>query len=299
MVGLARYSTIEPVRLFVDSFIANRRSAELYLLVERSRIAVWRPLESSSVHLVPIRRLWPLETETRMQYRFRRLLDIVRLLDLVPPLDRLLLATGRRPLAPLFEQPHVARLWYELRLVRRELANAPWIFLTDVRDVVFQGAFESAFDEAVAQAPLHVYEEPIGLGHDDDLAGLPQVAVLDPSFAASGPVLCVGTVLGRPRALAVFLERMLRALTVRPGRYPRTLDQGALNLLYYAGGLADLQPVAEAPGSGGVLTAGFVTDASVDADGIHWGGSFPAVVHQYDRLSGAREAYEARFSRRK
>jgi hypothetical protein len=294
VVGLARYPTPDSIDVFLRSFVASRSASHLYLLIDRDDLQAWRSAESDVVHVLPVRHWWIFETNVRAQYALRRLLDASGALRLVPLIDRLLLALGRLPIATLFEQPHVSRLRHQAKLVDGLLRDAPWVFLTDTRDVVFQGPFEDAFASTVAGAPLNVYEEGIDLGSDGDLAGLPQVRALDPSASPSGRVLCVGTVLGTPPALATFLDLMLRVLVTRPRRYPRMLDQGALNLLYYGG---KLDAVAHPLGDAGVLTCAVVADRVQVEDGkAHWDGGVPPVVHQFDRVPELEDAYRRAFS---
>jgi hypothetical protein len=293
VVGLARYPTPDSIDVFLKSFLANRTASHLYLIIDRESLDRWSTVASDVVHVLPVRHWWIFETNGRAQYALRRLLNASGILRLVPLVDRLLLALGRRPIATLFEQPHVSRLRHQAKLVDSRLRDASWVFLTDTRDVVFQHPFEDAFAATVADAPLNVYEEGIDLGDDGDLAGLPQMLALDPSAAPAGRVLCVGTVLGTPSALGTFLDRMLRTLVTRPRRYPRMLDQGALNLLYYGGRIdASARPLGE----GAVLTCGVVADLVDVVDGkARWNGELPPVVHQFDRVRGLEDSYRMRF----
>jgi hypothetical protein len=301
VLGAALYRGPDDVDMFLRSFEANRRSARLYLLVDRVDFEAWLPVRSASVELVPIRRPWLLRAPVgRSEYRLRRALAMLGLGRLIRAFDRVLIAADRRPVGPLLEQPHVARFWHQLGVVERELRGAPWVFVTDVRDVAFQGDFEQTFDELAAQAPLHVFAEGVELGEPGDLAGAPQIRELRRAVPTGAhPLLCVGTVLGRPDAAAALLRRLLAVMSLPFGRFPRTIDQGALNLLVHTGAVADLEPKVHPPGDGGVLTCALVEDRPelvVGDSGVFWQSLFPPVVHQFDRVAGLEAVYESRFA---
>jgi hypothetical protein len=300
VIGLAAYPTPDSVRIFVNSFRAHRRESCLYLLVDGRHLRAWRSLDSMEIRIVPIRTPWMLATERRIQFWFRRGLDILRFGDLMQQVDRVQLARGRLPFAPLFETAHTWRMRYQYMLVRRQCAKARWICLTDTRDFAFQDDFERAFDDLCASAPLHVFEEIECLGSEGDLVGAPIVRILAPDFSPdrSRPIICVGTVVGTASAQAEYLRRMLETMAIRPGRYPRPLDQGALNLLYYSGRLDDLPAVAHPVGEGGILHLAGVRRHSglqIEDTGATWRMVRPAGVHQFDRIRELEAVYEALY----
>jgi len=299
VVGLAWYASPEPAAVFVNSFAAHRQDAELCLLVDRRHLAAWRPLEQPWLRLHPIRPPSFLWTDRRSKFWLRRGLHAAGVSRAVAAVDRRRARRSRPPLAPFFEYPNVWRLGYTLELLAGSLADARWVLLSDVRDAAFQADFEPVFDELATAAPLHLFEEAENLGSPSDLVGLPAIEHLTPTPAGAGrPILCSGTILGTPAALAVTVERMLGALAIVPRATPRILDQGALNLVYYTGRLDDLGPVAHAVGDGGILTVGLAKtrgELTLDYDGARWAGALPPIVHQFDRVPALAEFYRTTY----
>lgn len=219
-----------------------------------------------------------------------------------------------RPLLPprLYDQrlrtttPNDARLIAYRRLLRGELRECPWVFLTDTRDVIFQGDPDDEFRRLTADAPVHLFDEggldpaqPRGAIRDDEWnSGWIRRLAGEEGLDGIGDrvPICSGTMLGRPAALADVVDQMIIAIGSVPARKVAILDQGALNLLLYRGILDDIGVTVHRNGTGPVVTISRSASAVRVHDGVvYLDGMAPPVVHQYDRLS-QRDAIERHYS---
>jgi hypothetical protein len=188
--------------------------------------------------------------------------------------------------------------------MRAELQDAPWVLLTDVRDVHFQADPTDAFDGFGDKAALHLFAEGwpgsdardpaiadgatlIGQQHWNgdwvEYLGGPEVR----AQLAACQVLCAGTILLRPATIPALADRMVSLMGHNRTRTaPTGVDQGAMNLLFHTGALDDLAPLMHPNATGGIFTMGTCPlDAWTSRDGVVTiDGVVPAVVHQYDRF---------------
>lgn len=187
--------------------------------------------------------------------------------------------------------------------------QAPWAFLTDVRDVYFQRDPATAFGPLAATSGLHLFAEGPPPGFDDGPDGTFRIGeatstirwvrgLSDDATAtelASRRVICSGTILATPAMMVELSERIAAALGVLvPGRATFGYDQGALNLLYYTGRLDDLAPVVHDNGTGGLATLGAIAGGpgwTAPGGEVEVNGEVAAVVHQYDRVPSLLEAW--------
>ncbi len=176
--------------------------------------------------------------------------------------------------------------------------SARRVLITDVRDVAFQGdPFGPGFgDEA---SPIALYcETPPGTLSDhganpkwlNTLIGAPLAAQL-----ANHPVVCGGSIIGEPKALAGMIHTLLMLCAVQRSGALEGIgaDQAALNVIVHRG----MAPAAAAPNYGRVATIGYAQAPGVRADGglTNPDGSTSPIIHQYDRHPAAKSAVEARW----
>ncbi|CAN5652404.1 hypothetical protein BH10ACT1_BH10ACT1_08030 [soil metagenome] len=201
-------------------------------------------------------------------------------------------------------------LYADLLVERPELfAPAPWVFLTDVRDVYFQGNPADAFGQAVDRVPLHLFAEGPPPGHDQGPAGTFRIrqgsstigwirGLAGDSVAeqlADERVICSGTILVATPSLPELSTLMTELMApLEPGRSTFGFDQGALNLLHYTGRLEALGTEVHDNGTGDLLTLGAIShdDSWSFEDGrVSVAGTSPSVVHQYDRAPVLKAAW--------
>jgi len=197
--------------------------------------------------------------------------------------------------------------WYRALVADQSdlLRRTAWVFLTDVRDVVFQRDPSSDFSGVVAKSgiglfaegpstPLNsaAYSSPVQMTIGDSpstvrwVSGLVDTATTKRLMGAQ--LLCSGTILLRAETLEELCNRMIGVLRrLQPGRPSKGYDQGALNILYHTGELRDLDPVVYDNGCGGVGTLGAICTSSGwhrDGTRVFVGSHAPAVIHQFDRI---------------
>jgi hypothetical protein len=182
--------------------------------------------------------------------------------------------------------------------------HAPFVFLSDVRDVRFQSNPSRVMARLCDSSPLHLFAEgDPGADASDPSSSNGALLIRDQADNQSWieylggrsaaerlqdrQVVCAGTVVLTSSTLLKLSQRMVRAVAVnRLKTAPLGLDQGALNYLFYTGALDDLDPVVHPNVDGGVLTIGMCSPSSwsFEAGSVMVNGEKPPVVHQYDRV---------------
>lgn len=169
------------------------------------------------------------------------------------------------------------------------------VLITDVRDVAFQAdPFKPGFPDDNAPIALFCETPPGDLGSHganhrwlETLVGAPMAA----RFAAR-PVVCGGSILGAPKALAGLIRQILALCAVQRSGALNGIgaDQAALNLVLHWG-IAEAFP---APNYGRVATIGYTQPPAIGADGAlrNPDGSISPIIHQYDRHADAKTAVE-------
>lgn len=195
-----------------------------------------------------------------------------------------------------------ARMFRYLDLMIELFLNAPdnlaysRIFLTDIRDVVFQGSpFQNAPDgrvlffletqRTIGACPINADWMARAYGHE----------VL--SELAAQPVSCAGTILGTPDGLLEYLSYMVRHIVaVPPGHRFSGVDQAIHNYIL----AKQLVEGSVVVGNGQTV----MTVPSTKPTGIRLlddgrignpDGTVSDVVHQYDRDATVKAAIVARF----
>jgi hypothetical protein len=169
----------------------------------------------------------------------------------------------------------------------REIApDATEVFVTDVRDVIFQ---RDPFEGQLRRLEVFLEDESSTLGGRFNqewithLYGAAAAAKL-----ASFTVSCSGTVIGPRAEMLHYLKTMWEAILWR--RRPLgSRDQGVHNHLLRSGRFGDVEIVRN--GTGRVLTMGAMAriDRAEDGTILNSDGTVPAVLHQYDRHDGLAE----------
>ena len=160
------------------------------------------------------------------------------------------------------------------------------IFITDTRDVIFQGDIFEHFKN---------YSNFLGYATEvDDIAGSKtgnpfNYNLLVNSFGkeeadklAKKKTVCAGSaIIGTPQEMKVFLEKLL---SYNLQEYPFGFDQAAFNYLIY-NNLIPIKNLIEIDViTGEIFTNGLITENKIRGDFILRGdGGIPSVVHQYDR----------------
>jgi hypothetical protein len=173
------------------------------------------------------------------------------------------------------------RYAHYLRYLQTHGADADFVMLTDLRDVVFQ---DDPFRNGVEGLELYLEEDHLRIGTDHfntlwlrKLYGVSTVTAL-----GGTPISCSGTVVGTADAIRRYLTEMVSEIVWR--RRPLgALDQGVHNWLIAQGRLPHATLVPN--GTGRVLTMGGMASYRTAPDGmiLNADGSVPAVVHQFDR----------------
>ena len=185
-------------------------------------------------------------------------------------------------------------------LRRAEPADAKAVLLLDVRDVVFQADPFARLD--TPPTALHVFEEDAAVTVGQCAVNTAWIrSCFDADTAARlapHPILCSGTTLGAPDAVALYLDRMHAQLSDAACE-ANGVDQGIHNVLVRR----DLVPAASGVrvhfhtnARGPIATMGYMRTADTDYAGrvLNEDGVPYAIVHQYDRF----RSYQAWLHRR-
>lgn len=164
-------------------------------------------------------------------------------------------------------------------------ASYEQVFLTDTRDVIFQGdVFE----------PFRAFKNYLGLATEADViggsrSGNENYSWLVDCFGAAADkfigkkIICDGTIIGTAAEMKIFAETMLETLSAVEGRVNfRIHDQAVANYLVYEN-LLPIENLLEIDVDGEIFTMGLTENFSVRGEKILRGGKVPAVVHQYNR----------------
>ncbi len=161
------------------------------------------------------------------------------------------------------------------------------IFLTDVRDVIFQG---DPFSFTVRGVECFTECEDIPLSRPSANRRWVEESFGSEAIAHFGdkPVVCAGTILGTEPALREYLRVFNDTLLAQP--QPRVVnDQGLHNYIIYTNRVPN---VTIHGNTGPVLTLG-LEDVVLSIDGTfrNAAGDTPLVVHQYDRHYALAKRY--------
>jgi hypothetical protein len=171
------------------------------------------------------------------------------------------------------------------------------VLITDVRDVAFQGdPFAAGYPDDAAPIALFCETPPGTLGDHganprwlDTLIGPELAATL-----ADRPVVCGGTIMGEPSALATLIRQLLMLCAIQRSGALLGIgaDQAALNVIVHQG----LGPAIAAANYGRVATIGYTAPPGVTDRGLtNPDGGLSPILHQYDRHPAAKAAIESRW----
>ena len=162
------------------------------------------------------------------------------------------------------------------------------IFITDTRDVIFQGdVFE----------PFKTFKNYLGLAIEKLLIGedlICNYCWLTDCFGkdmadklADKKIICDGTVIGTPAEMKIFAEKMSQAVfAVESHVNFRIHDQAVANYLVYNNFLPIENLIEIGMNSGKIFTMAYAENFSVRDNKIFCeNGKIPAVVHLYDRYN--------------
>ena len=163
--------------------------------------------------------------------------------------------------------------------------NFAQVFITDTRDVIFQGDVFARFNGLTNWLGLTTEADDIGGHRTGDkinynwLTDCFGKAVAD--ALADKKIICSGTVIGSSREMKIFCRELWKILEHKTSD---VFDQAATNYLAWHNLLPVENLIEIDVMSGEIFTGGLVPDIKIRGEKILRGdGGIPAVVHQYDR----------------
>lgn len=155
------------------------------------------------------------------------------------------------------------------------------IFVSDIRDVIFQGDIFKAYDQ---HKNFLVYATEAELIKDDK--GNNNQNWIRKFFGETAYqnlkdkiIICAGTVLGSRAELQIFCDHMIKNIA---NQMEWGKDQAALNYLVHNNLLPIENLIESNVNNGAIFTTGIIDNPKVSGDNVLRGdGNIPAVVHQY------------------
>ncbi len=160
------------------------------------------------------------------------------------------------------------------------------IFITDTRDVIFQGDMFEPFKNLTNYLGVTTEADVIG----GNKAGNENYSWLLDCFGKDAAerlrnqkIICDGTIIGTSGAMKIFAEKMWQVVSAVESRVNfRIHDQAVANYIIYNGFLP-IRNLIEIAVDGEIFTMALANKFSVHGEKILRGGRTPAVVHQYNR----------------
>jgi hypothetical protein len=297
ILGLAEGMTAGQLDPFLRSTLALRERPEIMLFGGKFDDDTMALLDEYRVRIAPFRSLW----EGTRRRRNRAFTAAVRAatvaVRVTTPLfglrgPRRPVEVQRRLIGPLLPPLH-ARFFAYLEALETLYPGVQRVFLTDVRDVVFQAD------------PFDFTEDKVWAFEEDLRAGM-QFSPLNRSWYVDtfgrgawrkverSPTICAGTILGGREAMLRYLRTLTAVMMTRPPVVGG--DQAIHNYVCRQG----LVPVDIVPNEvGPVLTLQSMADAELryDAEGrvVNRAGDPYPVLHMYDRIPELRRRVLARL----
>ena len=170
------------------------------------------------------------------------------------------------------------------------------VFITDTRDVIFQGNVFEAFKEQSSYLGYAAEADDIRGSKTKDKVNynwlLKSFGVAEADKLLDKMIICDGTVIGTPAEIKVFVKKMWELLSAIDKRVNyRIHDQSIANYLIH-NNLLPIENLIEINCESGEILTGslFWRQHSIDVHGdkvLRGDGEVPAVVHQYDRRDNA------------
>ena len=171
------------------------------------------------------------------------------------------------------------------------------IFLTDVRDVVFQSDPFVVMDNVERKGELHAFCEDITIGENRLNAKWFRVFADEDTYAEHKDkcVLCAGTILGSTKKVSELVEEMTRRLSMHEASDGE--DQGVYNYLIHTGEIDDVAVWRNRDGF--ILTTSAGRGAYMIQNGavVSLDGTMYCVLHQYDRVAELRKKFYSQKER--
>ena len=159
-------------------------------------------------------------------------------------------------------------------------------FITDTRDVIFQGNVFAPFENQQNYLGLTTEADVIG-GSNENYSWLVDCFGAVAENLIGKKIICDGTVIGTATEMKIFAETMWQVLSSVERRVNfRIHDQAVANYLIY-GEFLPVKNLIEIDVDGEIFTMGLTANFSISGDKILRGEKFPAVVHQYNRHNDA------------
>ena len=159
-------------------------------------------------------------------------------------------------------------------------ADYEQIFITDTRNVIFQGDVFEAFKGRSNYLGYSTEADVIGNDKTWNYVWLESCfGKAEADRLSDRKIICCGTVIGTADVMKIFCQIMWQALK------DETIfghEQATMNCLVHEN-LLPIENLIEIDVDGAIFTMGLANDFEVSGDKILRGGKIPAVVHQYDR----------------
>ena len=160
------------------------------------------------------------------------------------------------------------------------------IFITDTRDVIFQGDVFEPFKNLTNYLGVTTEADVIG----GNKAGNENYSWLVDCFGKDAAerlrnrkIICDGMIIGTSVEMKIFAEKMWQVVSAVESRVNfRIHDQAVANYIIYNGFLP-IRNLIEIDVDGEIFTMGLTDNFYIGGDKILRGNEIPAVVHQYNR----------------
>ncbi|HEV2694392.1 MAG TPA: hypothetical protein VG347_15980 [Verrucomicrobiae bacterium] len=271
VLGLVSNMTLEKAQPFFLSLEKSGYRGEICMAVSGLDAATQAFLRARRVQLIPYER-------ERLKPRWTRALRW--LAAIMPPGQRRIMESR---LAPAYIHPHCSRYFFYQSYIESCSAAYSHVFLTDVRDMIFQAdpfAFEVPDGLSVFLADRSKTIGTCDFNTSSMRRGFGERAL---QAWRDKPIACAGTTLGTTEAIRDYLEKVTRLLCGTKQR--ESIDQGVHNYSIHQYPPAKLNVFENF--SGPVLTMAHIPPARIQLDGqnrlLNTDGSVINTLHQYDR----------------
>ena len=206
--------------------------------------------------------------------------------------------------------PICSSRYFSYKKILSLLPEYKHIFLTDIRDLVFQRDIFSLMDSGDLHVFAEVYDRRIKdcIYNSDWIINFYGPGIHE--LYKNKLVICSGTTLGGRKAIEVYLDAMIPQIetAIAQDKLMTGQDQGIHNILIHSNEL--LEKLFRAGSNlqvrrngDMILTAAFVKEFNLTYDAVgqavikNADNTVPAVIHQYDRHKFLVDVFDAQYSR--
>ena len=157
------------------------------------------------------------------------------------------------------------------------------IFITDTRDVIFQGDVFAAFENLPNYLGLATEADDIRGSKTNERVNYDWLIDCfgegEANKLLDRKIICCGTVIGTSNEMKIFCRELWKILEYKT---TNIFDQAITNYLAY-NNLLPIENLLEIDVEGEIFTMALADEFSVHDENILRGGKIPAVIHQYNR----------------